>query len=71
MSLIALPAIVSNIRGGFYSNRNFSVMGYTMLGNQDGFYQGTQLTEGVTAHEDNDIDDYFTALWLSALLSQN
>lgn len=58
MSLIAIPALYSNIRGGFYNNRNFSAMGYTMLGNQDGFYQGTQLTDGVTAHEDNDLDRY-------------
>ncbi|CAI2377567.1 unnamed protein product [Moneuplotes crassus] len=58
MTLIAIPAFASNISGGYYAHRNFSVLGYTMLGNQDGFEEGTQLQHGIKAHSDNDLQKY-------------
>ncbi|CAI2374106.1 unnamed protein product [Moneuplotes crassus] len=58
MTIIAIPAFVSNIGGGYYESRNFSILGFTMLGNQEGFEEGTQLTDGIEAHLNNDTNRY-------------
>jgi hypothetical protein len=56
MSLIMIPALISNMRGDFYDDQNRSFLDFSMLGNQDGFQYGTTETKGIDAYKDNDID---------------
>ena len=40
MTLISIPALVSNLRGNYYTGRNKSQFDFTMFGNQVGFDHG-------------------------------
>ena len=40
MTLVSIPALVSNLRGGYYNGRNKSQLDFTMFGNQVGFDHG-------------------------------
>jgi len=56
MSFIAIPSIISNYKGKFYESQDVSILGYTMLGNQNGFEGGTTLTNGINAYKDDDTE---------------
>jgi hypothetical protein len=58
MSLIAIPALISNIGGDFYEGRNRSAFDFTMLGNQKGFEEGTTKQENLVDYEASDSSRY-------------
>ena len=45
MTLISIPALVSNLRGNYYTGRNKSQFDFTMFGNQVGFDHGKRYSK--------------------------
>jgi hypothetical protein len=41
MSIIMLPAFISNLLGNYYANKYESIFDFTTLGNQKGYEDGT------------------------------
>jgi hypothetical protein len=53
MSFIMLPALISNLLGGYYANRYESIFDFTTLGNQKGYEDGTDDPDCLNINDDN------------------
>lgn len=54
MSIIMLPSLICNLVGDFYGNETGTLLGFTTLGNQQGFISGTTDPDSLNIDDDNE-----------------